>query len=242
MDLTPARQRLVFVVIVIALVGLTSYLIESRHSGAPAAAPSPSASTPSPAGTQGSGVPPSSVPAVTPVPTASGAEIYQWLPFTAADLSAASQTTLTFVKDYSTWSYTESVADYAAKLSPLVTTLELGTLKSGYSTAGVAGPRVADKQVSTGSGTIDSIRSFGTGPTSITFVITINEQVTSTQPASAQTSQYAVTVASSGGGPWQVTSTQPATTAPPQQYAVTVVSSGGAWQVNDLELSQLGNT
>jgi hypothetical protein len=215
MDLTPARQRLVFVVIVIALVGLTSYLIESRHSGAPAAAPSPSASTPSPAGTQGSGVPPSSVPAVTPVPTASGAEIYQWLPFTAADLSAASQTTLTFVKDYSTWSYTESVADYAAKLSPLVTTLELGTLKSGYSTAGVAGPRVADKQVSTGSGTIDSIRSFGTSPVSITFVVTINQQVTSTQPA---------------------------TTAPPQQYAVTVVSSGGAWQVNDLELSQLGNT
>lgn len=215
MDLTPGRQRLVFVVIVIALVGLTSYLIESRHSGAPAAAPSPSASTPSPAGTQGSGVPPSSVPAVTPVPTASGAEIYQWLPFTAADLSAASQTTLTFVKDYSTWSYTESVADYAAKLSPLVTTLELGTLKSGYSTAGVAGPRVADKQVSTGSGTIDSIRSFGTSPVSITFVVTINQQVTSTQPA---------------------------TTAPPQQYAVTVVSSGGAWQVNDLELSQLGNT
>ena len=216
MDLTPGRQRLVFVVIVIALVGLTSYLIESRHSGAaPAAAPSRSASTPSPAGTQASGVPPSSVPAATPVPTASGAEIYQWLPFTAADLSAAAQTTLTFAKDYSTWSYTESVTDYAAKLSPLVTTQELATLKSGYSTAGVAGPRVQDKQVSIGSGTIDSIRSFGAGPVSITFVVTLNQQVTSTQPA---------------------------TTAPPQQYAVTVVSSGGAWQVSDLELSQLGNT
>src|SRR3982074_2785327 len=136
MDLTPGRQRLVFVVIVIALVGLTSYLIESRHSGA---APAPSARPPSPAGTQGSGVPPSSVPAVTPVPTASGAEIYQWLPFTAADLSAAAQTTLTFAKDYSTWSYKESVTDYAAKLSPLVTTSELATLKSGYSTAGGGG-------------------------------------------------------------------------------------------------------
>src|ERR1700730_4410037 len=215
MDLPPGRQRLVCVVIVIALVGLTSYLIESRHSGAaPAATPSPSASTPAPAGPRASGVPPSSVPAVTPVPTASGAEIYQWLPFTAADLSAASQTTLTFAKDYSTWSYTESVTDYAAKLSPLVTTQELATLKSGYSTAGVAGPRVQDKQVSTGSGTIDSIRSFGAGPVSITFVVTLNQQVTSTQPA---------------------------TTAPPQRYAVTVVSSGGAWQVSDLELSQLGN-
>jgi hypothetical protein len=215
MDLTPGRQRLAFVVIVIALVGLTSYLIESRHSGAaPAAAPSPSASTPSPAGSQGSGVPPSSVPAVTPVPTASGAEIYQWLPFTAADLSAAAQTTLTFAKDYSTWSYTESVTDYAAKLSPLVTTQELATLKSGYSTAGVAGPRVADKQVSTGSGTIDSIRSLITSPTtSITFVVTINQQVTPAQPASTG----------------------------PNQYSVTVISSGGSWLVNDIELSQLGN-
>jgi hypothetical protein len=215
MDLTPGRQRLVFVVIVIALVGLTSYLIESRHSGAaPAAAPSRSASTPQ-SSVSTPAVPPSSVPAVTPVPTASGAEIYQWLPFTAADLSAAAQTTLAFAKDYSTWSYTESVTDYAAKLSPLVTTQELATLKSGYSTAGVAGPRVQDKQVSTGSGTIDSIRSFGAAPVSITFVVTLNQQVTSTQPA---------------------------TTAPPQRYAVTLVSSGGAWQVSDLELSQLGNT
>ena len=221
MDLTPGRQRLVFVVIVIALVGLTSYLIENRHSGGtPAAGSSPSASTPqssvsTSAGTQANGAPSSSVPAATPVPTASGAEIYQWLPFTAADLSGAAQTTLTFAKDYSTWSYTESATNYAAKMAGLVTSQELATLTSGYSTSGVAGPRVADKQVSTGSGTIDSIRSFGTNPVSITFVVTINQQVTSTQPA---------------------------TTAPPQQYAVTVVSSGGTWQVNDLELSQLGNT
>jgi hypothetical protein len=215
MDLTPGRQRLVFVVIVIALVGLTSFLIENRHSGGtPAAAPSPSASTPAPAGTLASGVPPASVPAVTPAATASGAEIYQWLPFSAADLSAAAQTTLTFAKDYSTWSYTESATAYAAKLSPLVTPHELAILTSGYSTAGVAGPRVQDKQVSTGSGTIDSISSFGAGPV-ITFVITVTQQVTSTQPA---------------------------TTPPPQQYAVTVVSSGGTWQVNDLEQPLVGNT
>ena len=219
MDLTPGRQRLVFVVIVIALVGLTSYLIENRHSGGtPAAGPSPStpqSSVSTSAGTQANGAPPSSVPAATPASTASGAEIYQWLPFTAADLSGAAQTTLTFAKDYSTWSYTESATNYAAKMAGLVTSQELATLTSGYSTAGVAGPRVTDKQVSTGSGTIDSIRSFGTNPVSITFVVTISQQVTSTQPA---------------------------TTAPPQQYAVTVVSSGGTWQVNDLELSQLGNT
>jgi hypothetical protein len=221
MELTPGQQRLVFVVVVLALAGLGIYLLQGRGSGGgtPAAAPSTprSATTPQPSASAPSAasVPASSVPAVTPAPTAGDAQIYQWLPFTAADLAAAAQTTTTFAKDYSTWSYTESVTDYAAKLSPLVTTQELATLKSGYSTAGVAGPRVADKQVSTGSGTIDSIRSFGAGPVSITFVVTVNQQVTSTQPA---------------------------TTAPPQQYAVTVVSSGGAWQVSDLELSQLGNT
>jgi hypothetical protein len=222
MDLTPGQRRLVFVVIVIALVGLGIFLIKGRNSGGtPAAAPSTStsasqssASASSAGATAGASVPPSSLPAATPVSTTGGAEIYQWLPFTPADLSAASQTTTTFARDYVTWSYTESVAAYADKLSGLVTPVELAALKNGYSTPGVAGPRVADKQVSTGSGTIGSIKSFATGPVSITFVVTINQQVTSTQPP---------------------------TTAPAQQYAVTVVSSGGAWQVNDIELSALGN-
>jgi hypothetical protein len=218
MELTPGQQRLVFVVVVLALAGLGIYLIQGRGSGGgtPAAAPSTSATTPRPSASAPSaaGVPPSAVPTATPVSTAGGAQIYQWLPFTAADLSAAAQTTQSFAKDYSTWSYTESVAAYAAKFNGLVTAEELATLKNGYSTSGVAGPRTADKQVSTGSGTIDSIRSFGTGPTSITFLVTINQQVKSTQP------------------------TSPAA----NQYAVTVVSSGSAWLVNDIELSKLGNT
>ena len=218
MELTPGQQRLVFVVVVLALVGLGIYLIQGRGSGGgtSAAAPSTSATTPRPSASAPStaSVPPSTVPAATPVSTVGGAQIYQWLPFTAADLSAAAQTTLSFANDYSTWSYTESAAAYAAKFNGLVTAQELATLKNGYSTSGVAGPRMADKQVSTGSGTIDSIRSFGTGPTSITFLVTINQQVKSTQPTSTAANQYAVTVA----------------------------SSGSAWLVNDIELSKLGNT
>jgi hypothetical protein len=226
MDLNPVQRRLLFVVVVLALVGLGIFLIRGRGSGTSAAAPSTSASqssanasgnSPSGAASSGSGgqsVPPSSLPAATPVSTAGGAEIYQWLPFTPADLSAAAQTTTTFVKDYTTWSYTESADAYAAKLSPLVSSQELAVIKNGYTTAGVAQQRTADKQVSTGSGTIDSIRSFGTNPVSITFVVTINQQVTSTQPSG---------------------------TSPSQQYAVTLISSGGAWQVNDLELAGAGN-
>ena len=188
MELTPGRQRLVFVVVVLALAGLGIYLIERpglrrrarrRPVRRPRPATPPSASA---AVTAAASVPPAVVPAATPASTAGGAEIYQWLPFTAADLSAAAQTTQSFAKDYATWSYTETAAAYAAKLSGLVTAPEAATLKNGYGTPGVAGPRAADKQVSTGSGTIDSIRSFGTDPTSITFLVTISQQVTSTQP------------------------------------------------------------
>lgn len=214
MDLTPGQQRLVFVVVVLALAGLGIYLVSGRSSGsAPAAAPSAPASAPSSASGAASGVPPSVVPTTTsPLPTSGPGQIYQWLPFSAADLSAAAQATQGFAKAYATWSYTETKADYAAKLSGLVTAQESAILQDDYMTPGVAQPRTADKQVSTGAGTIDQISSFGTPPavpqTSIVFLVTINQKVTSTQPTQTQNSQYAITVARSGGGTWQVSDIQ----------------------------------
>jgi hypothetical protein len=223
MDLTPGQQRLLFVVIALVLVGLGIFLVRSHNSGgSPAAqgtpAPTPSTTTSKTSmsfstGQPAADTPPATVPAATPVSTVGGAEIYQWLPFTPADLAAAAQATVTFTKDYATWSYTENKTAYAAKLTGLVTPTELTTLESGYSTAGVSTLRVADKQVSTGSGTIDSISSFGTGPVSITFLVTITQQVASTQPAKTVDNQYTVTVA----------------------------AAGSAWQVSDIELFGLGN-
>jgi hypothetical protein len=216
MELTTGQQRLLFVVVVLALAGLGVYLLAGRGSGStPAAAPSRSATaspTPTVTGTAAASVPPATVPAATPVSTAGGAEIYQWLPFTPADLASAAQTTLKFATDYATWSYTEDAAAYAAKLNGLVTPREAGILESEYATPGVAGQRTADKQVSTGSGTIDTIHAFATG--TITFYVTISQKMTSTAPANTQSSQY----------------------------AVTVVSSGGDWQVDGFELSTLGNS
>jgi hypothetical protein len=205
MDLTPGQQRLVFVVVVVALAGLGIYLVGNRSSGgAPAAAPSAPASTPAPAAGTASGVPPSALPTAVPLATSGSTQIYQWLPFSAADLSAAAQTTQAFARAYATWSYTEDKAAYGAKLSGLVTAPEAQILEGTYATPGVAGPRTADKQVSTGTGTINSIQTFGSGPVSITFYVTINQKVTSTQPATTQDNQYAVTVGTSGGGVWQV--------------------------------------
>jgi hypothetical protein len=219
MELTPGQRRLVFVVIVIVLVGLGVYLIHGRGSGGtPAAAPSTPARTTAPAASTSSAadVPPSVVPSATPVSTAGGAEIYQWLPFTPADLTAAAQATTSFATDYVTWSYKEDTAAYVAPMHGLVTATALTAVEAGYATPGVASQRTTDKQVSTGSGTIASISSFGTSTTgtSITFLVTINQKVTSTQPT--------------------------ATTAP--QYSVTVLSSGGPWQVSNINLSDLGNT
>ena len=218
MELTTGQQRLLFVVVVLALVGLGFYLVGGRGSGGtPAAAPatpatgSPTATPTATGAAAATSVPPATVPAATPVSTAGGAEIYQWLPFTPDDLAAAAKTTHEFVTAYTTWSYTEKSAAYFATLNSLVTPNEMPVLESAYDTPGVAAQRTAQKQVSKGSGTIDTINAFATG--SITFYVTITQRVTSTQPATTQS------------GKW----------------AVTVISSGGGWQVNDIELSSLGN-
>lgn len=206
MDLSPGQRRLVFVVVVLVLIGLGFYLVKAHGDGS-SSTPSASASTPAPSATTSAapGVPPSSVPAATPASTVGGAEIYQWLPFTPTDLAAAASTTSAFATDYVTWSYAESATAYVGKLRSLVTSTELTQVEQGYETPGVAGLRTTDKQVSTGSGTIEQILSFGTsnGAKTIVFTVTINQQVTSTQPAQTHANQYSITVQSTGG-PWQV--------------------------------------
>ncbi len=213
MELTPGRQRMVFAVIVLAFAGLGLYLISHRGSGGtPAAGSSTSAPAAAPASSGARG-PPTVLPSATPASTAGGAQIYQWLPFTPADLTAAANTATAFAKAYTTWSYTESAAAYGASFSGLATTTEVASLEAGYSTGGAAQQRAADKQASTGSGTVSRITAFGTG--TITFLVTITQHVTPAQPTSLTG---------------------------PQQYSLTVVSSGSAWQVNDIELGTPGNT
>jgi hypothetical protein len=76
----------------------------------------------------------------------------------------------------------------------------------------VAGQRTSKKQVSTGSAVINSLRAFGTS--SITFVVTITEQITDTAGRSLDSTQY----------------------------AVTAVGVGSSWQINDIELASAGNS
>jgi hypothetical protein len=204
MELSSGQQRLLFVVVVLALGGLGIFLLGSRHRTA----------APPPAHPSASAAPVTSTPAAAPTTTTTGgggADIYQWLPFTQQDLTAASRATVAFAADYETWTYTEPAQAYVAKMNGLVTTNFAASLQNSYATPGVAAVRNAQKQISTSSGGIASIQSFGTG--SITFVVNITQRLATTS------------------GP----------TNSSKQYAVTVVSDATSWQVNDVELAGAGN-
>ena len=210
MDLSPGQQKAVFALVVVVLAALGYWLIVPRvsHSNAqaqPSSTPSPSASVPSP--------PTSVPPTVTPAPaSAGGVNIYSWLPFTQQGLAAAAAVTQKFLVDYNTYSYTESAAAYVARMNGLITTEEATTLKGLYATPGVAKIRTDQKQTSTGTASITALRTFG--PSSLTFIATGTQHLTTAK-------------GSSNGS---------------AQYAVTVTGSGTSWQVSDIELSSVGQS
>lgn len=220
MELSTGQQRLLFVVVVLVLAGLGIYLLgPARHHGAAAAPPSPSPGSAAPAATVTSApptaVPPSTVPPYTPPPTipasAGGVNIYQWLPFSQQDLASAAKATVAFAGYYDTFTYTETAPVYAKKMAGVVTSEFDAVMENDYGTLDVATQRSGQKQVSTSSGTIASISSFGAG--SITFVVGITQQLATTKGTTTSTTQY----------------------------DVTVVSAAGGWLVNNIEMAGVGN-
>ncbi len=199
MDLSPGQQKAVFALVVVVLAALGYWLIVPRvnHSHAQAQSsptPSPTESVPSPPG--------SAPPAVTTSPaSAGGVDIYSWLPFTQQGLAAAAAVTDKFLADYNTYSYTETAADFVGRMNGLITTQLASTLRGLYSQPGVAKLRSDQRQVSTGTAAINSIRAFG--PSSLTFVATGTQHLTTTKGASNGSAQYAITVTGSGTS-WQV--------------------------------------
>jgi hypothetical protein len=212
MELSTGQQRLLFVIVVLALAGLGIYLVGpgSHHGAAASPGASPSSGGPSPAGSGAPAIQPTTTPA-TSAATGGGADIYQWLPFTQQDLTAAAQATVAFAADYDTYSYTETGTAYTNKMASVVTSELTAELKNAYDLPDAVSLRTGQKQVSTSSGEIALIRSFGTG--SIMFVVNITQKLTGTKGTS--------------------------TTA--RQYWVTVVSGAAGWQVNDIESAGAGN-
>jgi hypothetical protein len=214
-DLNPVQRSAVFAVVVIVLAVLGYYLVVpaiTHHHGSaqPAASQTATASTPATATT----------PAPAPSPTdatdagASGASvnIYAWLPFTQQDLTAAASVAVRFSVDYNTFAYTESAAGYVGAMGSLITGQLATTLRAAYQTPGVAQLRKSQKQVSTGTAAISSLRAFG--PASLTFIVTTGQRLATASGISSGSTQY----------------------------AVTMTNSGSSWQVSDIELESAGNT
>lgn len=203
MDLSPGQKKAVFALVVVVLAALGYWLIlpkvsHSRAQAQPTPTPSPTESVPSPAVTQ--------TPTVTTTPSATGSvNIYSWLPFTQEGLTAAAAVTQQFLVDYDTYSYTESAQDYVGKMGGLITGQLATTLKALYASPGVAKVRNDQKQVSTGTAQISSLRSFG--PSSLTFVVTGNQHLVTAKGTSNGSAQYAITVTGSGTS-WQVDNIQ----------------------------------
>jgi hypothetical protein len=215
MDLSRGQQKAVFALIVVVLAAFGYWLVvpavthSHGHSQAevpptPAGPTSPAASSPAASSPAASAAP--ATPAV-----AGNVNIYSWLPFTQQDLAAAAAVTVRFSVDYNTFTYSESAAGYVGQMSGLITSQLATTLQAAYQTSGVAQLRTSQKQVSTGTAVITSLRAFG--PSSMTFVVTAGQRL----------------VSASG------------TTTGSTQYAVTVTGSGRSWQVSDIELESAGD-
>jgi hypothetical protein len=218
MEMSPARQKLLFLVIVVVLAALGYYLVlPALHGSSAKAADAAGSPTPSPAAvssTTAAASPLSTVaPGNTQSPVAAGSvNIYNWLPFTEQDLAAAAAVTTQFCVDYDTYTYTESATAYVGKMSGLIVSNLAASLESAYAAPGVVATRTGQKQISSGTATIIQLRAFG--PLSLTFVVTATQRIVGNK-------------GTSNASP---------------QFAVTVTGSGSNWQVSDIELASEGNT
>jgi hypothetical protein len=209
-DLSPRQRSAVFALVVIALAALGYYLVvpavtHSHGSAQPAASPSVTPSTPATSS--------ATAPTVTAsAADAGGVNIYAWLPFTQQDLTSAASVATRVSVDYNTFTYTENATDYVAAMGGLVTDQFAATLRAAYQIPGVAQLRRSQQQVSTGTAAINSLRAFG--PSSMTFIVTAGQRLTTAKGTSSGSTQY----------------------------AVTVTGSGSSWQVSDIELESAGNT
>jgi len=215
MDLTSAQRKVAFAVIVLALAALGAFLLWPRSSAAPTqAAPRPTAHTAAPTPVQ-TGITPTA--AGSPPASGQAVNIYQWLPFTRADLTEAAGVVRQFSADYATYSYTENADRYVGRMRGLITPALAATLARSYSTPGVVQARTRQKQTATGSGAITSLRAYGAS--SLTFLVTLRQKTYTTQRAGKTTAHVA-----SG------------------DYAITITRSGSGWQVDDIQLASAGNS
>ena len=145
MDLSPAQRVLAFLGIVVVLGGMGAYLLIPGVRSALGQGHRPAAATPSALATGAAGTSPSTPASTAPftpaTPAAPAPDIYQWLPFSQADLARAASVTEAFGSAYDTFSYREGTSSYVARFRGLATNELSSTLARAYGTPGVASQR-----------------------------------------------------------------------------------------------------
>jgi hypothetical protein len=219
MDLNSAQRKLVFGVVVLVLAALGAFLLSGTlHRGGNASRgravgisePLSGTSPSSGPGSQPTTVP--GGPGAAPAPGTGPADIYRWLPFSQAGLTAAADVVGRFAAAYASYTYTQTTASYERQFNGLVTGSLAAVLGRGFGTPGVAQVRAQQKQIATGTGQITGIRSFGAN--NITFLVAITQKVSGTKGTKRTTTDY----------------------------AVTVTGAATNWLVEDIEFASAGNT
>ncbi len=154
--------------------------------------------------------PAASSPAASPSATAGGANIYQWLPFTAVGPHRRGQDHARLRQRLRQHELHRDEGRLRRQAGRAHHPAGGGDARGRLRDARNRATRTADKQVATGTPTIDSISSFGPqdppgppGPPSITFAVTIAQKLASTSGTITSTPEYTITIVSTATG-WQV--------------------------------------
>jgi len=143
---------------------------------------------------------PASRPPAAAAPPASG-DGYALLPFARQQLTAAAALAGQFTALYGTYRHDQPPAAYLARLEPLTTSTLQAALAQGFTAPGLIQQRTAGKDNAVSTAAVTAIRDIG--GTSVTFLVTARQDITSVGAASQVTTRYAVTVTLTAGT-WKV--------------------------------------
>lgn len=141
-----------------------------------------------------------------------GHGIYRLLPFSQQQLTSAAALVGKFTALYGTYRYNQPPASYLARLKPLTTSSLQTALAQGAAALGLLQHRAEGKTTATTSATVTAIRDIA--GTSITFLVTADQHITTAEVTRQHTQDYAVTVTATAGT-WKV-------------YAIELASAGQA--------------
>jgi hypothetical protein len=200
MELTDRRRKLLFAGIVVALAAVGLYLTVANTASS---RPTSATTTTQPAAP----APATSPPGISSTISPDGFDIYRLLPFSQRDFAMAADMARRFTAAYGTYRYDEDPAAYGQRLRPFATDQLLTDLERSAATPGIIDERKRDQVVATGTAVINSIRDIEAS--SVIFLVTGKQQLSTAAGPSEDSRQYAVTAARDGGV-WRVYAFEPA--------------------------------